>query len=90
MSFTPEYEIIRDYVTKHKQICNSVKAMSSEEYKETRLSQLKELYSILLAKRQKKIRSSLTLRLIVFLFFDIQSFHFRLLAHLQASSRNQF
>ena len=63
MSFTPEFEIIREYVSKHKQIQNSVKAMSNAEFKEKQLGQLKELYSMLLAKRQQKIRGSLSLRL---------------------------
>jgi len=63
MSFTPEFEIMRDYLTKHKQIENSVKAKTSEEWKAKSISQLKELYAILLAKRESKINTSVTLRL---------------------------
>ena len=63
MSFTPEYEIFRDYVTKRRQIENSVKAQTNEAWKQNSLDQLKELYAILLAKREQKIKSSLSLRL---------------------------
>ena len=52
MSFTPEYEIFRDYVTKRRQIENSVKAQTNEAWKQNSLDQLKELYAILLAKRE--------------------------------------
>ena len=34
MSFTPEYEIMRDYVAKHKQIEQSVKGRSNEAWRE--------------------------------------------------------
>lgn len=40
-----------------------MKGKASEKWKTESLSQLKELYAMLLAKRQQKIRSSLTLRL---------------------------
>ena len=33
MSFTPEFELIRDYVQKHKQIASSVRGQSSDTYK---------------------------------------------------------
>lgn len=40
-----------------------MKGKASEEWKTEAMSQLKELYAMLLAKRQQKIRSSLSLRL---------------------------
>lgn len=38
MSFTPEYEIMRDYVAKHKQIEQSVKGRSNEAWRAKSLS----------------------------------------------------
>lgn len=62
MSFTPEYEMLREYVHKRRQIETSVKGQASEAWKEKSCEQLRELYAILLAKRQQKIRGSLSLR----------------------------
>ena len=52
MSYTPEYEIMRDYLSQRKQIESSVKAQASEEWKTKSLTQLRELYAILLSKRE--------------------------------------
>ena len=63
MSYTPEYEIMRDYLNQRKQIESSVKAQASEEWKTKSLTQLRELYAILLSKREQKIRSNVSMRL---------------------------
>ena len=51
MSFTPEFEIMRDYMAKRHAIEQSVKGKSNEAWREKSLDQLQELHAILLAKR---------------------------------------
>lgn len=51
MSFTPEFEIMRDYLAKRRQLEQSVKGRTDKAWLENSLKQLKELHAILLAKR---------------------------------------
>ena len=63
MSYTPEYEVMRDYLTQRRQIESSVKGQASEAWRTKSLTQLRELYAMLLVKREQKIRSSVAMRL---------------------------
>lgn len=63
MSYTPEYELMRDYLNQRRQIEDSVKGQASETWRTKSLTQLRELYAMLLVKREQKIRSSVSMRL---------------------------
>ena len=63
MTHTPEYELMREYISKRQQILNSARGQADKNYAESAVGELRKLYGVLLAKRKLEIESNLSLQL---------------------------
>ena len=63
MTHTPEYELMREYISKREQILNSARGQADKNYAESAVGELRKLYGVLLAKRKLEIESNLSLQL---------------------------
>ena len=63
MTFTPEFQLIREYLQKKRLIESTPAAQASQSHKKKMIHELRSLYAALLRKREAKIKSDITLRL---------------------------
>lgn len=62
MSFSPEFEILREYLNKRNLLLSSTKGRISQKDQDELMAKLQHKYAELLSIRQSKIRSDLNLR----------------------------
>ena len=63
MSFNPEFELMREYITKRNQFDKTLQGTKSPEERTQIMLKLKKMYAAILAQRQNELRNSTTLRL---------------------------
>ena len=63
MSFNPEFELMREYITKRNQFDKTLQGTKSPEERTQIMLKLKKMYAAILAQRQNELRNSPTLRL---------------------------